>query len=122
MLRTLRLAEPGRVVRNGVLFGLLWFSTLLDAAIHRGQVLAGLDQTREFADIDWPSVVNRIEELRAEKRELEAASSELARLNRELETVREQIGVTEAAHGELANDGIQVTVRGFVMARRLQFA
>ena len=71
-----------------------------DAAIHRGQVLAGLDQTREFADIDWPSVVNRIEELRAEKRELEAASSELARLNRELETVREQIGVTEAAHGE----------------------
>lgn len=71
-----------------------------DAAIHRGQVLAGLDQTREFADIDWPSVVNRTEELRAEKRELEAASSELARLNRELETVREQIGVTEAAHGE----------------------
>jgi len=71
-----------------------------DAAIHRGQVLAGLDQTREFADIDWPSVVNRTGELRAEKLELEAVSSELARLSRELETVREQIGAAEAAHGE----------------------
>ena len=30
-----------------------------DAAVERGQVLAGLDQTREFAEIDWPSVVNQ---------------------------------------------------------------
>ena len=72
-----------------------------DAAIDRGQVLAGLDQTREFADIDWQSVVSRTEELRAERRVLEAASAELARLNRELETVRGQIGVTEAAHGDM---------------------
>jgi uncharacterized protein YPO0396 len=72
-----------------------------DAAIHRGQVLAGLDQTREFADIDWQSVVTRTEELKAEKRELEAASAELAQLNRELETVREQISVSEGAHGEV---------------------
>lgn len=72
-----------------------------DAAIDRGQVLAGLDQTREFADLDWQSVVNRNEELRAEKRELEAASAELARLNRELETLRGQIGATEDAHGDI---------------------
>jgi uncharacterized protein YPO0396 len=72
-----------------------------DAAIDCGQVLAGLDQTREFADIDWQSVVNRTEELKAEKRELEAASAELARLNRELETVREQISVAERTHGEV---------------------
>ena len=72
-----------------------------DAAIDRGQVLAGLDQTREFADLDWQSVVNRTEELRAEKRELEAASAELARLNRELETVRDQIGVADGTHGEV---------------------
>ncbi len=72
-----------------------------DAAIDRGQVLAGLDQTREFADIDWQSVVCRTEELRAERRALEAASAELARLNRELETVRGQVGVTEAAHGDM---------------------
>ena len=64
-------------------------------------MLAGLDQTREFADIDWESVVNRTEELRAERRVLEAASAELARLNRELETVRGQISVTEAAHGDM---------------------
>jgi uncharacterized protein YPO0396 len=75
------------------------YSRARDAAIFRGQVLAGLDQTREFADIDWQSVVNRTEELRAEKRELEAASAELARLNRELEAVREQIGISEATHG-----------------------
>ncbi len=72
-----------------------------DAAIHRGQVLVGLDQTREFADIDWQAVVNRTEELKTEKRELEAASAELARLNRELETVREQISTTEGTHDEV---------------------
>jgi uncharacterized protein YPO0396 len=71
-----------------------------DAAIDRGQVLAGLDQTREFADIDWQSVVNRTEELRAEKRQLEAASAVLARLNRDLGAVREQIKDTDEAHGE----------------------
>ncbi len=62
-----------------------------DAAIERGQVLAGLDQTREFGEIDWQSVVIRAEQLRAEQRELEAASAELARLNRELDTVKEQV-------------------------------
>ena len=72
-----------------------------DTAIDCGQVLAGLDQTREFAEIDWQSVVNRTEELKAEKRELEAASAELARLNRELETVRDQIGIADATHGEV---------------------
>ena len=70
-----------------------------DAAIDRGQRLAGLDQTREFTDIDWQSVVNRIQQLTAEKRELEAASAELTRLNRELETVRGQITEIEGAHG-----------------------
>ncbi len=72
-----------------------------DAAIERGQVLARLDQTREFADIDWQAVVNRTEELRAEKRELEAASAELARLSRELETVRRQITGADDEHGEV---------------------
>jgi uncharacterized protein YPO0396 len=70
-----------------------------DAAIERGQVLAGLDQTREFTEIDWQAVVNRTEELKAERRQLEAASAELARLSRELETVRRQIGTAEEAHG-----------------------
>ncbi len=72
-----------------------------DAAIDCGQVLAGLAQTHEFADLDWQSVVNRTEELQAEKRQLEAASAELARLNGELKTVREQIAIAEGAHGEV---------------------
>jgi uncharacterized protein YPO0396 len=62
-----------------------------DAAIERGQVLAGLDQTHEFDEIDWQSSVNRAAQLRAEQRELEAASAELARLNRDLDSIKEQI-------------------------------
>jgi uncharacterized protein YPO0396 len=77
------------------------FTKARDAAVDRGQVLAGLDQTRDFADIDWQSVVNRTEELKTEKRELEAASAELARLNHELETVREQISATEGTRGQV---------------------
>jgi uncharacterized protein YPO0396 len=68
-----------------------------DASIERGQVLAGLDQTREFAEIDWQSMVNRAEELKSEQRALEAASTELARLNRELEKVKKQITDAEGA-------------------------
>jgi len=77
------------------------YETARDAAIDRVQVLAGLDQTREFADIDWPSVVNRNEQLKAERRELEAASAELARLNGELKAVKQQIGAIDSAHGEV---------------------
>jgi uncharacterized protein YPO0396 len=63
----------------------------LDAAIKRGQVLAGLDQTGEFTEIDWQSTVNRIAELKDEHARLKAASAELARLDAELETVKGQI-------------------------------
>jgi uncharacterized protein YPO0396 len=70
----------------------------LDAAVDRGQVLAGLDQTRDFAEIDWWSEVNRAERLKAEKRELEAASTELRRLGEELERVTADLKVIE---GEL---------------------
>ncbi len=68
-----------------------------DAAVEQGQVLAGLDQTHEFAEIDWQSMVNRAEELRAEQRELEAASAELARLTRDLDGVKKQIADQEGA-------------------------
>jgi uncharacterized protein YPO0396 len=76
-----------------------------DTAVERGQVLAGLDQTREFAEIDWQSVVNRAEQLKAEQRELEEASAELARLNRELDKVKKDIaeanGALRGVDGEL---------------------
>ena len=71
--------------------------TARDTAIKRGEVLAGLDQTREFAEIDWQSMVNRAEELRAEQRELEAASAELARLTRDLDAVKKRITDQEGA-------------------------
>ena len=65
----------------------------MKAAITRGQVLAGLAQTRDFAEIDYQSAVNRIAELHQGARErLVAASTELARLDADLETVRRQIG------------------------------
>jgi uncharacterized protein YPO0396 len=80
-------------------------------AIKRGEVLAGLDQTEEFTEIDWQSAVNRAGQLRAEQRELEAASAELARLNQELGTVKEQItgadGTLRALNGQLGGLGTQ---------------
>ena len=100
--------------------------TARDAAIKRGEVLAGLDQTREFAEIDWQSMVNRAEELRAEQRELEAASAELARLTRDLEAVKKRItdqeGALRALDGRLggldnrqhAAEGVMHDVRGIL--------
>ena len=79
------------------------------AAIKRGEVLAGLDQTQEFTEIDWQSAVNRAGELRAEQRELEAASAELARLNRELDTVKGKVtgadDTLRALNGQLGGLG-----------------
>jgi uncharacterized protein YPO0396 len=63
----------------------------LDAAIKHGQVLAGLDQTSEFAEIDWQSVVNKIAGLKDEHAKLTAASAELARLDAELTSVTDAI-------------------------------
>ena len=61
------------------------------AAIAHGQVLASLDATTEFADIDYGVVVNEIADLRTEHRRLTSTSTELARLDAELTTVAEQI-------------------------------
>jgi uncharacterized protein YPO0396 len=77
----------------------------LDAAIKHGQVLSGLDQTSEFAEIDWQSTVNRIAELKEEHTKLKAASAELARLDADLTTVADTIANVEriksAADGRL---------------------
>jgi uncharacterized protein YPO0396 len=61
------------------------------AAIAHGQVLASLDATTEFADIDYRTVVNEIADLHTEHRRLTATSIELARLDAELTTVAERI-------------------------------
>jgi uncharacterized protein YPO0396 len=70
----------------------------MEAAVTRGEVLAGLDQTRDFTEIDWRSEVNRAERLKAEKRELEAASAELRRLGEELDRVTAEL---KGVEGEL---------------------
>ncbi|MGD0553553.1 MAG: ATP-binding protein [Streptosporangiaceae bacterium] len=75
----------------------------MDAAIDRGQVLAGLDQTRDFAEIDWQSEVNRAERLKKERQELEAASAELKRLNEELERVKDRLTDAAGALREIDN-------------------
>jgi len=67
----------------------------LDAANKRGQSLASLDQTSEFAEIDWQSTVNRIADLKDEHGKLKAASAELARLDAELTTVTDAIARVE---------------------------
>ncbi len=53
-----------------------------DGSIERGQVLAGLDQTRGFAEIDWQSMVNRAEELKSEQRALEHRSVRIGSVRR----------------------------------------
>ena len=61
------------------------------AAIAHGQVLASLDATTEFTEIDYESVVNEIADLRAEHDRLTTASAELARLDTDLKTVADRI-------------------------------
>jgi uncharacterized protein YPO0396 len=70
----------------------------MNAAFSRGEALAGLDETQDFTEIDWRSEVNRAERLKAEKRELEAASVELRRLGEELDRVTAEL---KAVDGEL---------------------
>ena len=90
------LAEAERVIKEE-----------LAAANKRGQVLASLDQTSEFAEIDWESVVNRIAQLKDEHDKLKAASAELARLDAELTMVTDSIANVEriksAADGRLGS-------------------
>jgi len=83
----------------------------LDLAVKRGNALAGLAETTEFAEIDWQALVSKIESLAEEKRNLQRASKELERLTRELEQVQKDIEDAEgeqekatAAIGSLGNE------------------
>jgi uncharacterized protein YPO0396 len=96
-----------------------------DAAIERGQVLAALDQTREFAEIDYQSLVNRIAELKDEQDKLKAASAELARLNDQLATATQQITdlekIRNAVNGKLGavDDRTSDAQRNVAEARKI---
>jgi uncharacterized protein YPO0396 len=82
-----------------------------DAASERGQALAVLAATTEFAELDWTPLVSKIENLTSEKRALEQASRELERLTRELDRVQGDIEDAErnqetltGAIGSLGNE------------------
>ena len=70
-------------------------TTTRDAAIKRGNVLSGLAQTTEFANIDWQSAVAKIAELTAEKNKLTAASATLAKIDEDLKGVQQCIEEAE---------------------------
>jgi uncharacterized protein YPO0396 len=63
----------------------------MEAAIDRRGVLVGLDQTQDYAEIDWQSIVNRIARLQDEHATLKAASAKLAELGAQLDTVTGRI-------------------------------
>jgi uncharacterized protein YPO0396 len=62
-----------------------------DTAFERGKVLAVLEQTDEFAEIDYQSAVNEIANLRDEHGRLKAASAELSKLDEQLAAVKQRI-------------------------------
>jgi uncharacterized protein YPO0396 len=71
----------------------------------RRAVLAKLTEFRHYAELDWHAMVARAENLRAEKARIEAASTELDRLGREIATVENQL--TEENQ---ARDGLLQTI------------
>ena len=66
-----------------------------DAAQERKIVLVRLDETREFSELDWQSLVNQIEDLKAERDRLKSASAELAKLTTALESVAQRIDAAD---------------------------
>jgi uncharacterized protein YPO0396 len=82
------------------------------AAQKRRDVLLRLDETREFADLDWESVVRQIEDLKAEREQLKAASEQLDRLATALDDVRQRISATDADRGAAENDmgGVRTSI------------
>jgi len=77
------------------------FQRAMEAVVERRGVLVGLEQTQDFAEIDYQSMVNRIGELRDDHAKLKAASAELTRLDAELENVRQQIDTADKQRSEL---------------------
>jgi len=62
-----------------------------DTAFARDKVLAVLEQTDEFTEIDYQAVVNEIANLRDEHGRLKAASAELSKLDEQLAAVKQRI-------------------------------
>ena len=74
------------------------------AATARLGVLSRLEEFTDFAELDWQQAVNRIAALEDEKRGLQAADRELARIETELEAVTGQIGEQDRLLESLVGD------------------
>lgn len=76
----------------------------VNAATARLRVLSRLEEFTDFSELDWQQTVNRIAALEAEKRGLQAANRELARIESELETVTGHISERETLLEALVGD------------------
>jgi uncharacterized protein YPO0396 len=76
----------------------------MKAASARLGVLSKLEEFTDFAELDWQQAVNQISALDAEKRQLQAANRELARIEAELESVAGEIGEQERLLEDLVGD------------------
>ena len=74
----------------------------LGTAKDRADVLAALGETANFAEIDWESLVKRIANLQAEQQQLERESTELKRVGRLLEQLRDQISAADAERDQVS--------------------
>ncbi len=63
--------------------------------ITRGETLAQLQQTTDYADIDWQGAVNRLGQLEAEKKLLEKTSAELEDLSQRIDICTKEIEEAE---------------------------
>jgi uncharacterized protein YPO0396 len=69
----------------------------------RGKVLAKLVEFTDYAELDWPETVRRIEAWTAEKRRIEQSSSELSRLAAEIAAVERAIADLEKERDKLTD-------------------
>jgi uncharacterized protein YPO0396 len=71
--------------------------------VRRG-ILAKLEETRDWSDLDWQAVVNKIAALNAERRQIESKSKALQQLAQQLATISEKIDACDGEHMQLLGD------------------
>jgi uncharacterized protein YPO0396 len=73
-------------------------------ARHRAVALTKLVEFRDFAELDWQAMVNRVAASREEKHRLETASQELERIAREIVEVADEIERANTHRDRLTGD------------------
>ncbi|MGW0432897.1 ATP-binding protein [Micromonospora sp. NPDC003197] len=73
----------------------------LNQLTQRLGILSKLVEFTSFTELDWPSSVGRVQQLRQEKQQLEAASGELERVTSQLRLVTDEITRLDAERDQL---------------------